>query len=329
VKRVRLLPLLIATGLLISLLGCGRALTPPQAAERRLPAGSPAPQPFPAEERLAGEPPSERGDDGLLTQAAFANAMARRVQLESPGWEVLNQGDEVLELWQGDRPGLAVPVMEAYEAYRERPQEAEQVIAEAIARAKEFDRVAGDWSAVRSALLPRLVNAKRAGGLREARVDAVAIRVADDLYLLLELTLPHGPILVTTDLQLRWNQPLTTLFAAAAANLNSRTPPPTRPTELPIWVWHEKDGYDAARMVLLGRLEELARETEGRLVVAAPSQHVLYAFDGGNEQIVGLMQAICAADFERLPDPLTRQWLALDGERLVLFEAGGLDEGEN
>lgn len=122
--------------------------------------------------------------------------------------------------------------------------------------------------------------------------------------------LPQMTVSITTDQARQWRLSMDELDDLARENLDEYSP------ELKFQVVEskeggraivlsEQDGYDAARLLLGGLWQRLAPQLGGNFYVAIPARDMFVALSDGPEPFVKRLRERVAADYQRLPYPIS------------------------
>jgi uncharacterized protein YtpQ (UPF0354 family) len=81
------------------------------------------------------------------------------------------------------------------------------------------------------------------------------------------------------------------------------------------------DGYDASRLLLNHLYPQLAPELGGNFLVAIPTRDVFVAFPTEPDQFVGRLKQRIAADYRKLPYPITDDLFLVTLDGVASWEA--------
>jgi len=298
---------------LLLLYGCATALTPAAAVQVRAP--------VPPGSARSPDPPLSVDPEGRLTQRGFADELAAALERERPGYTAVNNGDEIVELWAGDTPGVTLPVGPAFAEYQKDPANRRAIVAQAVQGALDLYAAAASWDQGRNRFLPRLIPQDRYLQLQQSGALPVDVPFSDDIHMIFEVRLNGASFVVHKGLQVAWNQPSSVLYAQALTNLDAATPPLTRDAN-GIWRFAVDDDYGVVRLLLVSRFTEASAQMISPLVVAIPAYDRLYAFEVTDPDLVERMHLQTQVDFTRASEPFSTQWLMLSGSRFVVYGAG-------
>lgn len=305
----------ILVGAAAILCGCARAVTPVVALERPAPAPAQASAPADALEPQAGQ----LGQDGLLTQTAFALELGRVMESLRPGWEATVLRDVMLVLVRDGDPGPTLPIGPVYSEYRNQAENKAEVMHRAASDAIYLYEALADWEQAQRWLQPMLVSTHRVSQLIDQGAMPVVIPQSEEINLLFEVRIYGKSHLVHLGLQAQWSQQDEALYAAALANLEAVDTSPVLEAD-GVWRFYGTRGQTAARVLLVDRLTELAELNPGGLILALPSEESLYAFPANDPALLEQMRARTEREFRTAERPLTRTWLIFEGGQLRPYQ---------
>ena len=132
----------------------------------------------------------------------------------------------------------------------------------------------------------------------------------NETSILYVIDMPRMTVSITTEQMLKWGISIDEVDSIARENLAKYQP------ELKLQIveardggraaiFNMQDGYDAARLLLSTLYSRLAPEFKGNFYVAAPARDMFMAISSGPEIFVEKLQQRVAADYKRLPYPIS------------------------
>ncbi len=132
----------------------------------------------------------------------------------------------------------------------------------------------------------------------------------NDTVILYVIDLPRMTVSITIEQMIRWGVSIDEIDTVSRENLSRYQP------ELKLQIveaqdggraaiFNMQDGYDAARLLLNTLWTRLAPEFKGNFYVAAPARDMFMAISCGPELFVEKLQERIAADYNRLPYPIS------------------------
>lgn len=307
-RRLRWVGVLAAVLVLAS--GCGAPVPPSLAVLPHLPPRAPTP-PTAA---LETGPPAPGP-----TAAGLAAAIAQALEQARPGWQAVVEGEDWVELWQGDQAGPAVMVAPVYAAVRRSPDESDALVVQAVASALWRYDHAGTWDQAREHILPRLVSVESLQALTADGAMPVNVPVTGDMVLVFDMTVDGRTFLVDEGIAVAWGQSDVGVAIQARQNLDADTGP-LLPGPDGVWQFPETDGHSAARLLLTNRFKSLGT---GPLAIAVPSSSSIFVFRADDRGLLERMRARTEADYGHAQDPLVTGWFQWQGGTLSPFPTGG------
>ena len=151
--------------------------------------------------------------------------------------------------------------------------------------------------------------------------------VAEGLHVIYGIEEPNDKIRYVSFQDLRdWGVSHTTVHVTAVRNLERLTEG-TRINKLenanggrPMYIWHLNDGYDAARILLVDWLDELAEAVSGRLVLAAPHRHWMVAVGDEDPGMVEVVERKTQFEHHSAEFPVSPFLYTWTGEKLERYK---------
>jgi len=148
------------------------------------------------------------------------------------------------------------------------------------------------------------------------RLDAEQVAHApfvNDTVVVYVIDLPHCTVSVTVDQVVRWRTDMDELEQLARENLRACSrdlEPKTMAAETGgcAIVLSERDGYDAARLLLTDLYDQLAPELGGDFLVAAPARDRFVAVTRDPDSFVEKVKGRVDREYRRLPYPITTRF---------------------
>jgi uncharacterized protein YtpQ (UPF0354 family) len=153
--------------------------------------------------------------------------------------------------------------------------------------------------------------------------QVAAARLTDDLVIVYALDEGPEKIRYLTFIELReWNVSLEQLHADAIANLEKLSADkPLRKLadedgRNPMFIWAVGDGFDSGRMLLVDWLAYVARQVEGRLVLAVPDRHWVVAVGDRDPRVLQAIKRKVEERFTESEDSISSRLYTWDGREI-------------
>jgi uncharacterized protein YtpQ (UPF0354 family) len=151
--------------------------------------------------------------------------------------------------------------------------------------------------------------------------------IAEGLHVIYGIEEPNDKIRYVSFQDLRdWGISHTTVHVTAVHNLERLTEDKrinkldTANGGRPMYIWHLKDGYDAARILLVDWLDELAEGVSGRLVLATPHRHWLVAVGDEDPSMVETVERKTKFEHHSAEFPVSPFLYTWTGEKLERYK---------
>ncbi len=173
---------------------------------------------------------------------------------------------------------------------------------------ESFELTAMNLDFVKPRIMPRIQPERIFEHLSREQVAHVPF--VNDTVVVFVTDLPNMTVSITTEQMLRWGLTIDDLEAFARANLDDYAPN----LEIQLVeskeggraaILSERDGYDAARLLLSGLYDRLAPQLGGDFYVALPARDMFVAMTPGPDPFIKRLRTRVEHDFKRLPYPIT------------------------
>ncbi|RMH27213.1 MAG: DUF1444 family protein [Planctomycetota bacterium] len=161
------------------------------------------------------------------------------------------------------------------------------------------------------------------------RLDAEQVAhtpYVNDTVVVFVIDLPHCTVSVSVDQIVRWRTDMDELERLARENLRAcsrdlEMKSVSAETGGSAIVFSERDGYDAARLLLTDLYEQLAPELGGDFLVAAPARDRFVAVSREPETLIQQVQGRVDREYRRLPYPITTRFFYVTRDGVAGTEA--------